>query len=291
MKNIFLTVLIVSSLASIALADLSGRHNIDTNNKDYHWVWNDLIGWINFHDNDTVEVRSDELRGWADSQIGEIVLNCATTPNGDICDDSNGHFRVENYQGELSGWAWNDTVGWISFDCDDIEACNDSPYRVSIEPAGDGESSFFKGWAWSEIIGWISFHCGNDHDPDEDGVQSACNFDTYKVQTSAGSKSSSGSLTSNVIDTGIIKPHYNYILWQGETKTDTSVSIQTATADLETGPWVFSVATPADIPGQQINIPDGQQNKRYIKYKINLGSDNWLEKTPIIRDIIINWSP
>ena len=248
MKNIFLTVLIVSSLASIALADLSGRHNIDTNNKDYHWVWNDLIGWINFHANDTVEVRSDELRGWADSQIGEIVLNCATTPNGDICDDSNGHFRVENYRGELSGWAWNDTVGWISFDCE------------------------------------------NDHDPDEAGVQSACNFDTYKVQTGAGSKRSSGSLTSNVIDTGITKPHYNYILWQGDKKTGT-VSIQTATADLETGPWVFSVATPADIPGQQINIPDGQQNKRYIKYKISLGSDSWLEKTPIIRDIIINWSP
>jgi|AP45_3_1055517.scaffolds.fasta_scaffold06022_5 hypothetical protein len=290
MKKIILIILIVVSLAGVALANLSGSHNIDTNNQDYHWAWNDLMGWINFHSNETIEVRASELRGWADSQIGEIILNCATTPIGDICDDSNGNFKVNNSQGELSGWAWNDTIGWISFDCNDIGACSSSPYSVSIEPAGDGENSFFRGWAWSEIIGWISFHCENDHDPDLAGVQGACNFSTYKIQTSAGSKSRSGSLTSNVIDTGVTKPHYNYIIWQGEIKTDTLVSVQTATADVETGPWNFNLATQTN-PGQQIKIPDDQQGKRYIKYLINLESDNWLEKTPIIRDIIINWSP
>ena len=290
MKKIILIILIVVSLAGVVWANLSGSHNIDTNDDGYHWAWNDLIGWINFHDNETIELRASELRGWADSQIGEIVLNCATTPIGDICDDSNGNFRVNNSLGELSGWAWNDTIGWISFDCNNIDACGSAPYKVSIKPAANGENSFFEGWAWSEIIGWISFHCENDHDPDQAGIQGACNFSTYKIQTSAGSKSSSGSLISNVIDTGVDKPHYNYIIWQGEIKTGTSVSLQTATDVEGDGPWDFNLATKV-IPGKRVSIPDGQQGKRYIKYQINLESDNWLEKTPIIRDIIINWSP
>jgi len=290
MKKIILIILIGAFLTGVISAHSLGNHNIDTKNEGFYWAWNDLIGWINFHDNDTVEVRGSELRGWFDSQVGEIVLNCATTPIGDICDDSNDNFGVKNSQGVLSGWAWNDTIGWISFDCEDIDACGVSDYGVSIEPVGDGENSFFKGWAWSEIIGWISFHCENDHDPDVAGVQEFCNFSKYKIQTSAGSQSSDGSLTSNVIDTGVVNPRYNYILWQGDVVTGTDVYVQTATAAVNTGPWNFNDLN-LSTSGQQIRIPDDQQEKRYIKYKISLSSDNWLEDTPIIRDIIINWSP
>ena len=51
----------------------------------------------------------------------------------------------------VSGWAWSETIGWISF--------NNTPgggsinYGVNIEPA----TGNFSGYAWSENIGWISF--------------------------------------------------------------------------------------------------------------------------------------
>jgi len=53
---------------------------------------------------------------------------------------------------ELSGWAWSENIGWISFNSDS----DGSPieYAVSID-TGNGKLS---GYAWSENIGWISFN-------------------------------------------------------------------------------------------------------------------------------------
>ena len=51
----------------------------------------------------------------------------------------------------LAGWAWSETTGWISFDCDDLGACASSDYGVSVEDDGS-----LSGMAWSENIGWVS---------------------------------------------------------------------------------------------------------------------------------------
>ena len=48
--------------------------------------------------------------------------------------------------GNVSGWAWSENIGWISF--------NGSNYGVNID-SGNGKLS---GHAWSENIGWISFN-------------------------------------------------------------------------------------------------------------------------------------
>ena len=70
----------------------------------------------------------------------------------------------------VSGWAWADTIGWISFNCTDREAdtgktcldfddsifnpvANLVDYGVNID--GDG---LFSGHAWSDNVGWISFN-------------------------------------------------------------------------------------------------------------------------------------
>ena len=56
----------------------------------------------------------------------------------------------------LSGYAWTDTIGWISLNCTDLVSCASSAYGVRVDNAGK-----ISGYAWSENIGWISF---NDSD-------------------------------------------------------------------------------------------------------------------------------
>lgn len=53
----------------------------------------------------------------------------------------------------LSGWAWSETIGWISFNCTNTNSCASADYGVNVKPNGDME-----GYAWSEHIGWISFN-------------------------------------------------------------------------------------------------------------------------------------
>ncbi len=60
----------------------------------------------------------------------------------------------------VSGWAWSENIGWISFNCyndyngdgEKENHCVGSNYGIDID--GDG---LFSGYAWSENIGWISF--------------------------------------------------------------------------------------------------------------------------------------
>lgn len=53
----------------------------------------------------------------------------------------------------MSGWAWSDNIGWISFNCTDTSSCSAVDYGVDIAINGD-----LSGYAWSDNIGWISFN-------------------------------------------------------------------------------------------------------------------------------------
>jgi len=52
----------------------------------------------------------------------------------------------------LSGYAWSDNIGWISFNCLNTDTCDISDYGVSVE------NKKMSGYAWSDNIGWISFN-------------------------------------------------------------------------------------------------------------------------------------
>jgi len=62
----------------------------------------------------------------------------------------------------VSGWAWSENVGWISFNCyNDYNGdgaledhCSSSNYGVRINPS----TKVFSGYTWSENIGWITFN-------------------------------------------------------------------------------------------------------------------------------------
>jgi hypothetical protein len=51
----------------------------------------------------------------------------------------------------ITGYAWSDNIGWISFNCSNTGTCGTSNYSLSI--AADGTIS---GYAWSDNIGWVS---------------------------------------------------------------------------------------------------------------------------------------
>lgn len=51
----------------------------------------------------------------------------------------------------LTGYAWSDTIGWISLHCSNHGTCGTSNYGLSI--ATDGTIS---GYAWSDNVGWVS---------------------------------------------------------------------------------------------------------------------------------------
>lgn len=62
-------------------------------------------------------------------------------------------FAFAGSSDNVSGWAWSENIGWISFNCTNSGTCATSNYGVTVAPNGD-----FSGYAWSENIGWISFN-------------------------------------------------------------------------------------------------------------------------------------
>jgi len=54
----------------------------------------------------------------------------------------------------VSGWAWSENIGWISFNCLNLGTCGAVNYGVNINPS----TGIFSGYAWSENIGWLTFN-------------------------------------------------------------------------------------------------------------------------------------
>lgn len=53
--------------------------------------------------------------------------------------------------GPLTGWAWSETIGLISFNCSNTSTCGTVNYSMTVDTSGQ-----ISGYAWSENIGWIS---------------------------------------------------------------------------------------------------------------------------------------
>jgi len=51
----------------------------------------------------------------------------------------------------ITGYAWSDNIGWVSFSCSNTSSCGTSNYGLWIAPNGT-----VAGYAWSDNIGWVS---------------------------------------------------------------------------------------------------------------------------------------
>ncbi len=150
----------------------------------YHYAWNYQIGWIDFtHPGCNVQVPTGEgdLKGFAYvlSDSHWISLNCISTNSCyDAVNNPTGiDYKVfSDVDGNLTGWAWSENFGWISFNCETDNTCSliDDDYKVTI----DQDNGEFDGYAYSENIGWTSFNCKTGGvDPID-----ICDDSDYKVQ-------------------------------------------------------------------------------------------------------------
>jgi hypothetical protein len=283
-------ILLVSFIFGLFLIVFAAT-NIDSSNK---WAWNDTIGWIDFYGTNSVNVNSQQLTGYASSSAGDISLDCATTRSGNICSQSN--YKVLNDgMGNLSGWGWNDNYGWISF-CGGQQSSNcpgTTVYQVKIDPnTGD-----FSSYAWNDILGWISF-CGK---PGGGGGCASTTY-SYKVNTLWRATSTSGYLDSSVYDTGVSGgAQINSILWKGDLPQGTQVRFKLASSNSPSGPWNFigpnGSTDDNDYYGPMnpyISYPVNyllHNNYRYFRYRIILVSDQAQQYSPLVEEIVINWSP
>jgi len=275
--TLFLVAAIYYSLFIVPVAQAAT--NIDST---YRWAWNDVIGWIDFYSTANVNVTSTQLTGYASSSIGFIALDCATAPSPNCVYP----YKVSNEgNGNLSGWAWSDVIGWISFDS--ASATSSYPYQVTISSLnGD-----FSGWAWNDVVGWISFNCAD--------INNCGTAPNHKVKTSWQAGSSSGTLTSSIFDTQVAGGSaINTIMWQGSKPSGSNVRFQIASSN-STSTWnyigpdgsntTYYTPTDAGIP-VQINLAQ-HNNKRYFRYQIFLESDAGRTVSPRVDDVIINYSP
>jgi hypothetical protein len=308
------------ALLTAAIVILGNRAAAATNvtsTSPNFYAWNDTVGWLDFYTNDTVTVQGQQLKGYASSTVGPVSLDCASTPIGNVCGAVNygvcngpgphavdgscpygdGGYSTSN---KLTGFAWNDTVGWISVNCDQTthggsNLCGTVNYAVSIDANGD-----FSGWAWNDTVGWISFNSISAGSPV-----------TYKVASLWRSTSSVGYVESATIDTRTTPGGtLNSIIWNGSLPNNTCVDFQVATSTSASGPWnyrgpgglsdaYFGASCAAGFTGGQGCAPANTPicidpnlvaNSRYLRYRVRLMTNQIQTETPQIDDIILNWS-
>ena len=276
-----------------------------------HFAWNDIIGWIDFYNTTgTIYVSSTTMIGYASSGVGNIYLDCANSLNPPAdCATSFPDWKITRLGEVLSGWAWNEDIGWVSFNCNNTgigDTCLQSNYKVTLD------NGVFHGWAWNDVVGWISFNCNNTY------IGDTCSVSDYRVKYTPEAPTTA-SLISSTFDTGLAGGVvYNTIMYQGVKPTGTGVKFQLATSNCSNGAtnapacdvnigWggskvsgdgaflgydgtgtTYYSPVDADVP-IAIN-PILHNNKRYFRYKIVLTSDIYRDKTPQIDQVIINWS-
>ncbi len=293
-----------------------------------HYAWNDVIGWFDFASGPyPVTVTDTALSGtvWvggAPPIAGDyMVLDCSRTPVLDICGGPAGAFGVTQDPGHvLHGYAWSPTIGWVSFNSDNCDtngngftesicggddASTAAPsYGVSLSGAGVAE---FSGWAWNDVVGWISFNCSNTVPGFASGT---CGAKAYRVKTKVGVPSVGvGELVSPTFDTERVGgAAFNTLTWLGNANGGT-VQFKIATSNCSTGEdnypacdsgtWSFvgpdssnseSYYEPSapDVPVRISRLD--HNNKRYLRYTIYLLSDASLTSSPVVDDVLINWS-
>lgn len=322
--------------------------NIDPSEPN-HWAWNDVVGWIDFcvptaGNTDcalSVKLENNRLTGYASSSVGYIAFDCATAPTppspSTLCDTGGllQNWKVTQSASTriLSGWAWNDVIGWINFNCNDlVPACSsgNTNYNVWVDANG-----VFQGWAWNDVVGWISFNCVN---PGTNGCTAPDVDYKVKLRNALPPSPSEGYLVSSVFDTcpagtadnqSCGSAGWNSILWHGSPPAGATqnpgsyVRFQIASSECKEGgtgspplcggSWGIAACNAGDscflgsdgtistfyedpqYPLVPIPIKSHHNNKRYVRYKAFLyrcvPSACPSASSPVVRDIIINWSP
>ncbi|MCX6356147.1 MAG: hypothetical protein NTZ78_14785 [Candidatus Aureabacteria bacterium] len=114
-------------------------------------TWGDSVGWLNLRTTHAkLKIGSNILAGWIWLEnCGWVCLGEGRPLDGGRYSNRGAYnWGVNNDgQGRLSGFAWSEITGWISF------RTNHS--RVYLDETGQ-----FYGYAWGENAGWLHFGPG-----------------------------------------------------------------------------------------------------------------------------------
>ena len=323
-RNVFIACSFALGISALFLLSTNAATNISSLSSE-HFAWDDIAGWIDHYSTNNMTVAGSAVFGYASSSVGEFSYDCSTSPAGNICASSNygvcnglagvhqsdGTCTNADASGWLSGYAWNDTAGWVSFSCQNTNPSCGTPgspgyWGVTV----DSLTGTFSGYAWSDIDGWISFNCANN---------SSCGSSDFKVVSSWRATSSVAYLDSAIIDTQSVGgATLNSVTWLGvqnanNTTQQTYVDFQIAASSSSAGPWNFvgpsgtsldyysapcaagyrgGINTGGNAPPNTPICIDPVQvnNMRYLKYRVRLRSNLLQTDTPRIDDIILNWS-
>ncbi len=250
-----------------------------------HWAWNDVSGWIDLAG---ITVGDAAVTGKATSVIGDIYFDCESYPTPPALPlgacSNYPDWKVSNtFAGTLSGYAWNNAIGWVSFWCGNSGgSCASSNYQTTI----DVSNGDFSGYAWNDVTGWISF-CGN--------AAGTGNCLTSPVAYQATTlwrppSAPAASLESSIIDAGS-GVTLNSIVWQGNPNGG-SVKFQIAAGSSPGSLSAYS-GDYSGVSGVSISLASlgsSYVGKQYFRYKIILIADASHTKSPKVDDVIINWS-
>jgi len=114
-------------------------------------IWGENTGWVNLKTKHAdLKIGSNILAGWVWLEnCGWVCLGEGRPLNGERYSNRRGYdWGINNDgQGRMSGYAWSEVTGWISF------RTNHS--RVYLDEGGQ-----FYGYAWGENVGWMHFGLG-----------------------------------------------------------------------------------------------------------------------------------
>lgn len=148
-------------------------------------------------------------------------------------------FALAGSGDNVSGWAWSENIGWISFNGDNYAGGAD--YGVNI----DLSTGLMSGYAWSENIGWITFNSSQLSGCSSGTCEARFNLSTKKITGWARAYRAiapegqslggwdgwiklgpgSGSWTNDVrIDTSVPGPPYEFYGW-GSSSADPSTGV------------------------------------------------------------------
>lgn len=263
-----------------------------------HWAWSDVVGWIDFYNQgaSNVTVSATGLTGSnVSSSVGIVSLNCGTATWG--CGISYGVTNDGN--GNLGGYAWNDTAGWISFYWGNAAASSTQVHTALCTSYGQycgvyiDQHGNFQGYAWSDTIGWISFNCV------QPGV---CGTSNYEVAAGWAPVAETGMLDSPTLDTGVSSgTELNSIIWHGslnglpvgDVAFQLAASNSTSTSWTFTGPDGTASTTYFGNPNTPIPITNypAYAGYRYFRYRTLLTTDIHQSISPQVTGVSVDWSP
>ena len=170
-------------VSSLLFSPVAGLSAVAMGN---HYAWSENIGWLDFAypgGNVIVPRGAGDLNGGAYllSNGTWLSLNCAYT---DSC--SSVSYKVSSdANGNLSGWAWSEYFGWLSFSSSTDGSTVNYGVKVATTTTSNYEAGEWDGYAWSENIGWISFNCKTGGD----AQTNICATSNYKVVDLRSAKS------------------------------------------------------------------------------------------------------